>query len=417
MGHHIKDESLADAGKARMDWANRDMPVLAFIKERFEKEKPLEGVKMSACLHVTAETANLVRTLKAGGADILLCASNPLSTQDDITAALVVHEDIEVYAIHGEDDETYYAHIKAALEHKPNITMDDGADLVTFLHKDYESQISEIKCSMEETTTGVNRLKAMEADGVLKLPVVAVNDAKMKHLFDNRYGTGQSTVDGIIRATDMLIAGKTVVVGGYGWCGRGFANRIRGMGANVIVTEIDATRALEALMDGYRVMTMDAAAVEGDLFCTLTGDIHVLRKEHFEKMKSGAVVANSGHFNVEIDLDALRELSSKVVEDIKDNVDEYIMSDGRIIYVLGKGRLINLAAAEGHPASVMDMSFAVQALSSEYSLKNDLDVGVHAVPAYSDELVAKLKLESMGATIDTLTSEQEKYLSSWDQGT
>ena len=365
MGHHIKDESLADAGKARMDWANRDMPVLAFIKERFEKEKPLEGVKMSACLHVTAETANLVRTLKAGGADILLCASNPLSTQDDITAALVVHEDIEVYAIHGEDDETYYAHIKAALEHKPNITMDDGADLVTVLHKDYESQISEIKCSMEETTTGVNRLKAMEADGVLKLPVVAVNDAKMKHLFDNRYGTGQSTVDGIIRATDMLIAGKTVVVGGYGWCGRGFANRIRGMGANVIVTEIDATRALEALMDGYRVMTMDAAAVEGDLFCTLTGDIHVLRKEHFEKMKSGAVVANSGHFNVEIDLDALRELSSKVVEDIKDNVDEYIMSDGRIIYVLGKGRLINLAAAEGHPASVMDMSFAVQALSSE----------------------------------------------------
>ena len=417
MGHHIKDESLADAGKARMDWANRDMPVLAFIKERFEKEKPLEGVKMSACLHVTAETANLVRTLKAGGADILLCASNPLSTQDDITAALVVHEDIEVYAIHGEDDETYYAHIKAALKHKPNITMDDGADLVTVLHKDYESQISEIKCSMEETTTGVNRLKAMEADGVLKLPVVAVNDAKMKHLFDNRYGTGQSTVDGIIRATDMLIAGKTVVVGGYGWCGRGFANRIRGMGANVIVTEIDATRALEALMDGFRVMTMDAAAVEGDLFCTLTGDIHVLRKEHFEKMKSGAVVANSGHFNVEIDLDALRELSSKVVEDIKDNVDEYIMSDGRIIYVLGKGRLINLAAAEGHPASVMDMSFAVQALSSEYSLKNDLDVGVHAVPAYIDELVAKLKLESMGATIDTLTSEQEKYLSSWDQGT
>ena len=417
MGHHIKDESLADAGKARMDWANRDMPVLAFIKERFEKEKPLEGVKMSACLHVTAETANLVRTLKAGGTDILLCASNPLSTQDDITAALVVHEDIEVYAIHGEDDETYYAHIKAALEHKPNITMDDGADLVTVLHKDYESQISEIKCSMEETTTGVNRLKAMEADGVLKLPVVAVNDAKMKHLFDNRYGTGQSTVDGIIRATDMLIAGKTVVVGGYGWCGRGFANRIRGMGANVIVTEIDATRALEALMDGFRVMTMDAAAVEGDLFCTLTGDMHVLRKEHFEKMKSGAVVANSGHFNVEIDLDALRELSSKVVEDIKDNVDEYIMSDGRIIYVLGKGRLINLAAAEGHPASVMDMSFAVQALSSEYSLKNDLDVGVHAVPAYIDELVAKLKLESMGATIDTLTSEQEKYLSSWDQGT
>lgn len=417
MGHHIKDESLADAGKARMDWANRDMPVLSIIKDRFEKEKPLEGVKMSACLHVTAETANLMRTLKAGGADILLCASNPLSTQDDITAALVVHEGMDVYAIHGEDDETYYAHIKAALEHKPNITMDDGADLVTVLHKEYSDQISEIKCSMEETTTGVIRLKAMEADGVLKLPVVAVNDAKMKHLFDNRYGTGQSTVDGIIRATGMLIAGKTVVVGGYGWCGRGFANRIRGMGANVIVTEIDATRALEALMDGFRVMTMDAAAVEGDLFCTLTGDIHVLRKEHFEKMKDGAVVANSGHFNVEIDLDALKELSSKVVEDIKDHVDEYIMPDGRIIYVLGKGRLINLAAAEGHPASVMDMSFAVQALSSEYSLKNDLDVGVHDVPSYIDELVAKLKLESMGTSIDTLTSEQEKYLSSWDQGT
>ena len=332
MGHHVKDESLADAGKARMDWANRDMPVLSQIKDRFEKEKPLEGVKMSACLHVTAETANLMRTLKAGGADVLLCASNPLSTQDDIAAALVVHEGIDVYSIHGEDDETYYSHIKAALGHKPNITMDDGADLVTVLHNDYESQISEIKCSMEETTTGVIRLKAMEADGVLKLPVLAVNDAKMKHLFDNRYGTGQSTVDGIIRATDMLIAGKSVVVGGYGWCGRGFADRIRGMGANVIVTEIDPTRALEALMDGFRVMTMDEAAAEGDLFCTLTGDIHVLRKEHFEKMRDGAVVANSGHFNVEIDLEALEKLSDNVIEDIKENVDEYQMPEERSMF-------------------------------------------------------------------------------------
>ena len=417
MGNDIKNESLADAGKRRMDWADRDMPVLSFIRDRFEKEKPLDGVKMSACLHVTAETANLMRTLKAGGADILLCASNPLSTQDDIAAALVVHEGISVYAIHGEDNETYYSHIKTALEHKPNITMDDGADLVTILHSEYEDQASEIKCSMEETTTGVTRLKAMEADGVLKLPVMAVNDAKMKHLFDNRYGTGQSTVDGIIRATDMLIAGKNVVVAGYGWCGRGFASRIQGMGANVIVTEIDPTRALEAMMDGFRVMTMDAAASEGDLFCTLTGDIHVLRKEHFEKMKDGAIVANSGHFNVEINLDELSELSESVDEDIKDNVDAYKQSDGRTIYVLAKGRLINLAAAEGHPASVMDMSFAVQALTSEHSLQNDLEVKVHDVPSEIDEFIAQLKLDSMGVSIDSLTDEQVKYLSSWEQGT
>ena len=417
MGNDIKNESLADAGKRRMDWADRDMPVLSFIRDRFEKEKPLDGVKMSACLHVTAETANLMRTLKVGGADILLCASNPLSTQDDIAAALVVHEGISVYAIHGEDNEMYYSHIKTALEHKPNITMDDGADLVTILHSDYEDQASEIKCSMEETTTGVIRLKAMEADGVLKLPVMAVNDAKMKHLFDNRYGTGQSTVDGIIRATDMLIAGKNVVVAGYGWCGRGFASRIQGMGANVIVTEIDPTRALEAMMDGFRVMTMDAAASEGDLFCTLTGDIHVLRKEHFEKMKDGAIVANSGHFNVEINLDELSELSESVEEDIKDNVDAYKQSDGRTIYVLAKGRLINLAAAEGHPASVMDMSFAVQALTSEYSLQNDLEVKVHDVPSEIDEFIAQLKLDSMGVSIDSLTDEQVEYLSSWEQGT
>ncbi len=417
MGNDIKNESLADAGKRRMDWADRDMPVLSFIRDRFEKEKPLDGVKMSACLHVTAETANLMRTLKAGGADILLCASNPLSTQDDIAAALVVHEGISVYAVHGEDNETYYSHIKTALEHKPNITMDDGADLVTILHSEYEDQASEIKCSMEETTTGVIRLKAMEADGVLKLPVMAVNDAKMKHLFDNRYGTGQSTVDGIIRATDMLIAGKNVVVAGYGWCGRGFANRIRGMGANVIVTEIDPTRALEAMMDGFRVMTMDAAASEGDLFCTLTGDIHVLRKEHFEKMKDGAIVANSGHFNVEINLDELGELSESVEENIKDNVDAYKQSDGRTIYVLAKGRLINLAAAEGHPASVMDMSFAVQALTSEHSLQNDLEVKVHDVPSEIDEFISQLKLDSMGVSIDSLTDEQVEYLSSWEQGT
>ena len=417
MGNDIKNESLADAGKRRMDWADRDMPVLSSIRDRFEKEKPLDGVKMSACLHVTAETANLMRTLKVGGADILLCASNPLSTQDDIAAALVVHEGMSVYAIHGEDNETYYSHIKTALEHKPNITMDDGADLVTILHSENEDQASEIKCSMEETTTGVIRLKAMEADGVLKLPVMAVNDAKMKHLFDNRYGTGQSTVDGIIRATDMLIAGKKVVVSGYGWCGRGFASRIRGMGANVIVTEIDPTRALEAMMDGFRVMTMDAAASEGDLFCTLTGDIHVLRKEHFEKMKDGAVVSNSGHFNVEINLDELAELSESVEEDIKDNVDAYKQKDGRTIYVLAKGRLINLAAAEGHPASVMDMSFAVQALTSEYSLQNDLDVKVHDVPSEIDEFIARLKLDSMGISIDSLTDEQVEYLSSWEQGT
>lgn len=417
MGNDIKNESLADAGKRRMDWADKDMPVLSFIRDRFEKEKPLDGVKMSACLHVTAETANLMRTLKVGGADILLCASNPLSTQDDIAAALVVHEGISVYAIHGEDNEMYYSHIKTALEHKPNITMDDGADLVTILHSEYEDQASEIKCSMEETTTGVIRLRAMEADGVLKLPVMAVNDAKMKHLFDNRYGTGQSTVDGIIRATDMLIAGKNVVVAGYGWCGRGFASRIQGMGANVIVTEIDPTRALEAMMDGFRVMTMDAAASEGDLFCTLTGDIHVLRKEHFEKMKDGAIVANSGHFNVEINLDELSELSESVEEDIKDNVDAYKQSDGRTIYVLAKGRLINLAAAEGHPASVMDMSFAVQALTSEYSLQNELEVKVHDVPSEIDEFIAKLKLDSMGVSIDSLTDEQVEYLSSWEQGT
>ena len=417
MGNDIKNESLADAGKRRMDWADRDMPVLSFIRDRFEKEKPLDGVKMSACLHVTAETANLMRTLKVGGADILLCASNPLSTQDDIAAALVVHEGISVYAIHGEDNEMYYSHIKTALEHKPNITMDDGADLVTILHSEYEDQASEIKCSMEETTTGVIRLRAMEADGVLKLPVMAVNDAKMKHLFDNRYGTGQSTVDGIIRATDMLIAGKNVVVAGYGWCGRGFASRIQGMGANVIVTEIDPTRALEAMMDGFRVMTMDAAASEGDLFCTLTGDLHVLRKEHFEKMKDGAIVANSGHFNVEINLDELSELSESVEEDIKDNVDAYKQSDGRTIYVLAKGRLINLAAAEGHPASVMDMSFAVQALTSEHSLQNDLEVKVHDVPSEIDEFIAQLKLDSMGVSIDSLTDEQVEYLSSWEQGT
>jgi len=417
LSYHVKDESLADAGKKRIDWANRDMPVLALIRERFEKEKPLDGVKMSACLHVTAETANLMRTLKAGGADVLLCASNPLSTQDDVAASLVVHDEMKVYAIHGEDDETYYSHIREALEHRPNITMDDGADLVTVLHKDYVSQTGEIKCSMEETTTGVMRLRAMDADGVLKLPVIAVNDAKMKHLFDNRYGTGQSTVDGVIRATDMLIAGKTAVVCGYGWCGRGFANRIRGMGANVIVTEVDSTRALEALMDGFRVMSMEKAAAEGDLFVTLTGDIHVLRKSHFEKMKNGAVIANSGHFNVEINLDELKELSDNLIEDVKANIDEYIMTDGRSIFVLAKGRLINLAAAEGHPASVMDMSFAVQALTSEYSLKNNLDVRVHDVPSDIDELIAGLKLKSMNISIDTLTDEQVKYLSSWDQGT
>lgn len=415
--HDVKDLGLAPAGKKRVLWADRNMPVLASIRERFEKEKPLEGTRLSACLHVTAETANLMRTLNAGGADTLLCASNPLSTQDDVAASLVQDFDVKTYSVNGEDNDTYYAHIKVAIEHRPQITFDDGADLVSMLHSDYSDQIPEVKCSMEETTTGVIRLEAMKNAGALKIPVVSVNDADSKHLFDNRYGTGQSTVDGIIRATDILLAGKAFVVGGYGMCGRGLANRARGMGAHVLVTEVDPLRALEAAMDGFDVMSMNEASVTGDVFCTVTGNTAVIERKHFEKMKDGAVVANSGHFNVEIDIDSLKEISESVNEGVRDYVDEYILKNGNRIYLLGKGRLINLVAAEGHPASVMDMSFSVQALMAEYTVKNDLGVSVHKVPREIDELVAALKLEAMGIEIDTLTDKQKNYLESWEEGT
>ena len=415
--HDVKDLGLAPAGNKRILWADRNMPVLASIRERFEKEKPLEGTRLSACLHVTAETANLMRTLNAGGADTLLCASNPLSTQDDVAASLVQDFDVKTFSVNGEDNDTYYAHIKAAIEHRPQITFDDGADLVSMLHSDYSDQIPEVKCSMEETTTGVIRLEAMKKAGALKIPVMAVNDADSKHLFDNRYGTGQSTVDGIIRATDILLAGKTFVVGGYGMCGRGLASRARGMGAHVVVTEVDPLRALEAAMDGFDVMSMTEAADIGDIFCTVTGNTTVLEKQHFEKMKDGAVVANSGHFNVEIDIDSLKEISGEVNEGVRDYVDEYILKNGNRVYLLGKGRLINLVAAEGHPASVMDMSFSVQALMAEYTVKNDFEVSVHKVPKEIDELVAALKLESMGIEIDTLSDKQKTYLESWEEGT
>ena len=415
--HDVKDLGLAPAGNKRILWADRNMPVLASIRERFDKEKPLEGTRLSACLHVTAETANLMRTLNAGGADTLLCASNPLSTQDDVAASLVQDFDIKTFSVNGEDNDTYYAHIKAAIEHMPQITFDDGADLVSLLHSDYSDQIPEVKCSMEETTTGVIRLEAMKNAGALKIPVVAVNDADSKHLFDNRYGTGQSTVDGIIRATDILLAGKTFVVGGYGMCGRGLASRARGMGAHVVVTEVDPLRALEAAMDGFDVMSMTEAADIGDIFCTVTGNTTVLEKRHFEKMKDGAVVANSGHFNVEIDIDSLKEISGEVNEGVRDYVDEYILKNGNRVYLLGDGRLINLVAAEGHPASVMDMSFSVQALMAEYTVQNNLEVSIHKVPREIDELVAALKLESMGIEIDTLSDKQKTYLESWEEGT
>ena len=419
MEYDIKDINLADDGKMRILWADRDMPVLAIIRERFENEKPLTGVRMSCCLHVTAETANLMRTLKAGGADVKLCASNPLSTQDDVAASLVRDFEIPVYAVRGEDNETYYSHIKALIDSKPNVTMDDGADLVSTILKDYPELLGGIYGSMEETTTGVIRLRAMAKDGALNIPVIAVNDAETKYMFDNRYGTGQSTIDGIIRATDILLAGKTVVVAGYGWCGRGFAMRIRGMGGNVIVTEINPVKALEAIMDGFRVMPMEEAAPLGDLFCTLTGDIAVLRGEHFEKMKDGAIVCNSGHFDVEIRIEDLALLSEGKKREVRREVDEYEMPDGRKIYLLSNGRLINLSAAEGHPACVMDMSFAVQALSSEFVVKNrgKLGAGVHVLPEALDRQVAELKLESMGVSIDELTPEQVDYLSRWDMGT
>lgn len=416
--HHIADPSLADAGRRRADWASGQMPVLEKVRERFVREKPLEGVAISACLHVTAETAVLMRTLKAGGAELMLVASNPLSTQDDIAATLVEHDGVAVQALCGEDTETYYKHIRAALDRGPVITLDDGADLVSTLHKEYADSLHEVRCSMEETTTGVIRLRAMADDGALKIPVVAVNDAMTKHLFDNRYGTGQSTVDGVIRATDLLIAGSTCVVAGYGWCGRGVATRLKGHGARVIITEVDPVKALEAAMDGFSVMPMLEAARVGDLFVTLTGDTSVIRREHFEIMKDGALVANSGHFDVEVDLETIRQMAESTEEGVRDNVDAYVMADGRRIHVLAKGRLINLAAAEGHPASVMDMSFAVQALCCEWTLNQDgLDIKVHSVPDEIDDWVARLKLETMGIEIDSLTEEQETYLKSWQMGT
>jgi len=417
--YDVKDMNLAEVGKKRIEWAENDMPVLRQVRERFAKEQLLKGKKMSACLHVTAETANLARTLKAGGADLVLCASNPLSTQDDVSASLVKDYDIPVYAIKGEDNDTYYRHLKAAIEHQPVITMDDGADLVSKIHSDYPQMVKTVIGSMEETTTGVIRLRAMERDGALKFPVIAVNDAVTKNFFDNRYGTGQSTIDGIIRATDILMAGKNVVIAGYGWCGKGVAMRARGMGANVIVTEVNTVRALEALMDGYRVMTMQDAAQIGDLFVTLTGDINVIRKEHFEVMKDGAMVANSGHFNVEIDIDALRKLAKEERKAVRANVDQFVLRDGRRINLLGEGRLINLAAAEGHPASVMDMSFATQALATEFVIKNagKLSAKVYTVPQEIENWVARLKLKAMGVEIDELTAEQKKYLESWEMGT
>lgn len=414
---NIADVGLAAEGKRRILWADRNMPVLTSIRERFSDELPLKGIRLSACLHVTAETANLMRTLKAGGADVLLCASNPLSTQDDVAASLVEDFGIKTYAVNGEERDIYYDHIRAALDFKPQITLDDGADLVSTLHADYPDDISGVRCSMEETTTGVIRLEAMEKDGALKIPVVAVNDADTKHLFDNQYGTGQSTVDGIIRATDVLLAGKTFVICGYGMCGRGLANRSRGMGAHVVVTEVEPVSALQAVMDGFKVMSMDEAAVIGDIFCTVTGNTTVLTTQHFEKMKNGALVANSGHFNVEIDIEGLEELASKVNRNVRNYVDEYLFSDGRSIYLLGEGRLINLVAAEGHPADVMDMSFALQSLMAEYSVQNDLTPEVHSVPREIDKLVASLKLQTMGIEIDTLTDEQETYLNSWEEGT
>ncbi|NIA30789.1 MAG: adenosylhomocysteinase [Actinobacteria bacterium] len=419
MKYDIKNIDLAPGGKKRIDWAEGDMPVLRQVKERFAKEKPLAGKKMSACLHVTAETANLVRALKAGGADLVLCASNPLSTQDDVAASLVKDFGISVFAITGEDNKTYYDHLRAAIEHGPVVTMDDGADLVSNIQSDYPEIAKNIIGSMEETTTGVIRLRAMEKDGALKFPVIAVNDATTKNLFDNRYGTGQSTVDGIIRATDILLAGKNVVVGGYGWCGRGFANRCRGMGSNVIVVEVDPIRALEAAMDGFRVMKMEQAAPIGDLFCTLTGDIHVIRAEHMDKMKDGAIIANSGHFNVEIDIEGLKKVSKEGPRNVRNFVDEYVLKNGNRVYLLAEGRLINLAAAEGHPASVMDMSFATQALATEWAVQSagKLDVKVHNVPNTIEDWVSRLKLKSMGIEIDELTEEQKEYLSSWELGT
>jgi adenosylhomocysteinase len=438
----VKNLALAPEGKKRILWADNDMPVLARIRERFAKEKPLTGLRMSACLHVTAETANLARALQAGGADLVLIASNPLSTQDDVAASLVQDFGLSVFAIRGEDNDTYYKHIVAALEHEPNVTMDDGADLVSAMvfiglerlddvHQqvrdwakkqspaERQRRIGQVFGSMEETTTGVNRLRAMERDGVLRFPVIAVNDAQTKHFFDNRYGTGQSTIDGIIRATNILLAGRKVVVCGYGWCGKGVALRARGLGAQVIVTEVDAVRALEAAMDGFLVMPIADAAPIGDIFITVTGNAAIIRRDHFLKMKDGAMVCNSGHFDVELELPALQAESQTVTTNVRTHVDEYKLRSGRRIFVLGAGRLVNLAAAEGHPPSVMDMSFATQALATEYCVRNKGKLGakVHPVPAEVEDYVARQKLASMGISIDELTAEQKRYMSGWEQGT
>jgi adenosylhomocysteinase len=414
----IKGLELADLGKKRIEWANQSMKVLQIIRKEFIKNQPLKGIRVSACLHVTAETANLMIALRDGGADVALCASNPLSTQDDVAASLVRDYNIPVFAIKGEDSDSYYSHIMAAVDHKPQFTMDDGADLVSVLHTKRTAELENVIGGTEETTTGVIRLRAMAKEGVLRYPIVAVNDADTKHLFDNRYGTGQSTIDGIVRATNFLLAGSKFVVAGYGWCGRGLASRARGAGAEVIITEIDPTKALEAVMDGFRVMSMEEAAKIGDVFCTVTGNKNVLAKQHFALMKDGAIISNSGHFNVEIDIPSLEKLSSSK-RTTRTFVDEYTMKDGRRINLLGEGRLINLAAAEGHPASVMDMSFADQALSCEYMVKNhaSLEKKVYMVPVELDKRVAKLKLESLGIKIDRLTPEQEEYLASWNEGT
>jgi len=441
MDYDIKDINLAARGRLRIEWAGMSMPVLSQIRERFSRERPLAGIRLSACLHVTTETAGLVKTLKAGGAEVVLCASNPLSTQDDVAASLVADDEVPVFAIKGEDNATYYSHILAALKHRPHLTMDDGADLVGSLHfialnkwnelapavaawgkglskADLAEFLSGVRGGTEETTTGVIRLRSMEKDGVLQFPIVSVNDANTKHLFDNRYGTGQSTVDGIIRATNRLLAGSAFVVSGYGWCGRGVALRAKGHGAHVVVCEVDPLRALEAVMDGFQVMPIADAAPFGDFFCTLTGDINVIRAEHFKTMKDGAIVSNSGHFDVELDLPGLSDMTAGR-RSVRDFVEEFRLKDGRRIYVLAEGRLINLAAAEGHPSSVMDMSFANQALCAEYMARNHkgMDKKVYPVPRDIDEEIARLKLSSMGVKIDTLTPEQEKYLSSWEMGT
>jgi adenosylhomocysteinase len=416
--YDVKDISLATKGRFKIEWAEQEMPVLRLIRERFAKEKPLKGIRIAACLHVTSETANLVHTLQEGGADVRLCASNPLSTQDDVAASIVANFELPVFAIKGEDSQTYYQHINAALDHVPHITMDDGADLVSTLHKERGDLIEKVIGGTEETTTGVIRLRAMAADGALRYPIIAVNDADTKHLFDNRYGTGQSTIDGILRATNFLLAGRNFVVGGYGWCARGIAMRARGIGANVIVTEVNPLRALEAVMDGFRVMPMIEAAKIGDVFVTSTGDINVIDRHHIEAMKDGAILANSGHFNVEINIPALEEMAVEV-RPVRESVKQYILTDGRRINLLAEGRLVNLAAAEGHPASVMDMSFANQSLAVEYMVQHggELEKKVYRVPEEIDRQIARLKLASMGIEIDTLTEAQEKYLRSWEAGT